>query len=63
MILCKAKNKAIAEYALRAINQSIEVSTYQLRDTLPKQLQGSLPTIEQLEALDTVTIETEDEDN
>ncbi len=64
MILCKAKNKAIAEYALRAINQPIGVSTYQLRDTLPEQLQGSLPTIEQLEAeLDTVTIEKEDEDD
>ncbi len=64
MILCKTKNKTIAEYALQAINQPIGVSTYQSRDTLPKQLKGSLPTIEQLEAeLDMVTIETEDEDN
>ena len=64
MILCKAKNKTIAEYALREINQPIGVSTYQLRDTLPEQLQGSLPTIEQLQAeLDTVTVEAEDEAN
>ena len=59
MILCKAKNKVIAEYALREINQPIGVSTYQSRDTSPEQLQGSLPTIEQLEAeLDTVIIDT-----
>jgi hypothetical protein len=64
MILCKAKNKTIAEYALREINQPIGVSTYQLRDTLPEQLQGSLPTIEQLQAeLDTVTVEAKDEEN
>lgn len=63
MILCKAKNQTIVEYALREINQPIGVSTYQLRDALPEQLQGSLPSIEQLEAeLDTVTVETEDEE-
>lgn len=63
IILCKAKNKTIAEYALRAINQPIGVSTYQSRDALPEQLKASLPTIEQLEAeLDTVTIETQNED-
>ncbi|BAZ18134.1 hypothetical protein NIES4071_100170 [Calothrix sp. NIES-4071] len=64
MILCKTKNKTIAEYALQAINQPIGVSTYQSKNTLPEQLQGNFPTIEQLEAeLDMVTIETEDEDN
>jgi predicted nuclease of restriction endonuclease-like (RecB) superfamily len=56
MILCKAKNQTIVEYALREINQPIGVSTYQLHDTLPEQLQGSLPTIKQLETeLDAVT--------
>ncbi len=50
MILCKTKNQTIVEYALRDMNKPIGVSTYQLRDALPEQLQGSLPTIEQLEA-------------
>ena len=50
MILCKTKNHTIVEYALRDMNKPIGVSTYQLRDALPEQLQGSLPTIEQLEA-------------
>ncbi|MCG6138311.1 MAG: PDDEXK nuclease domain-containing protein [Nostoc sp. LLA-1] len=62
MILCKTKNQTIVEYALREMNKPIGVSTYQLRDTLPEQLQGSLPTIEQLEAeLETLSIEVEDE--
>ncbi|KAB8332487.1 DUF1016 domain-containing protein [Scytonema tolypothrichoides VB-61278] len=50
MILCKTKNQTIVEYALRDMNKPIGVSTYQLRDVLPEQLRGSLPTIEQLEA-------------
>ena len=50
IILCKTKNETIVEYALREMNKPIGVSTYQLREALPSDLQGSLPTIEQLEA-------------
>ncbi|MEH2418436.1 PDDEXK nuclease domain-containing protein [Nostoc sp.] len=50
MILCKSKNKVIAEYSLRDMHKPISVSVYQLKDTLPEPLQGNLPTIEQLEA-------------
>ncbi|MBD0313144.1 MAG: DUF1016 domain-containing protein, partial [Microcoleus sp. T3-bin5] len=36
-------------------------STYQLREALPEQLQGSLPTVEQLEAeLEAVELEIEE---
>lgn len=45
MVLCKSKNKTIAEYALRNVGTPIAVSTHKL----PKQLQDSLPTPEQLE--------------
>jgi hypothetical protein len=63
MILCKTKNQTIVEYALREMNKPIGVSTYQLRDTLPEQLQGSLPTIEQLEAeLEALSVEIEDQE-
>ena len=62
MILCKNKKQKIVEYALRDMNKPIGVSTYQLREALPQQLQGSLPTVEQLEAeLDAVEIEIEEE--
>jgi predicted nuclease of restriction endonuclease-like (RecB) superfamily len=60
IILCKSKNKVIAEYSLRDMNKPIGVSVYQLRNTLPEDLKKNLPTIEQLEAeLETVDIERE----
>ena len=45
IILCKSKNKTIAEYALRNVSTPIAVSTHQV----PEQLRDSLPTVEQLE--------------
>jgi predicted nuclease of restriction endonuclease-like (RecB) superfamily len=45
LILCKSKSRTTAEYALRNIQTPIGVSTHQL----PKMLQESLPSIEQLE--------------
>ena len=45
IILCKSKNKTIAEYALRNVNTPIAVSTHRL----PKALQEQLPSTEQLE--------------
>ena len=50
LILCKSKNKVVAEYALRDMTKPIGVSAYHLTEALPEQLQGSLPTIEELEA-------------
>ena len=62
IILCKNKNQKIVEYAVRDMNKPIGVSTYQLREALPDQLQGSLPTVEQLEAeLEAVEIEIDEE--
>ena len=60
IILCKSKNKAVAEYALRDVNKPIGVSTHQLTGGLPKPLETSLPTIEQLEMeLNTVLLVVE----
>jgi predicted nuclease of restriction endonuclease-like (RecB) superfamily len=50
MILCKSKNKIVAEYALRDLRKPMGISEYRLTESLPKQLKGSLPAIEQLEA-------------
>ncbi len=49
IILCKAKNKVIVEYALRDTRKPIGVSGYKLTETLPKKLKGSLPSIKELE--------------
>ncbi len=50
VILCRAKNRVIVEYALRDLSKPIGVSAYQLTQALPESLKGSLPTIEELEA-------------
>jgi predicted nuclease of restriction endonuclease-like (RecB) superfamily len=49
LLLCKSKNKVVAEYALRGKEQPIGVAEYQLIESLPQELQTSLPSIEQLE--------------
>jgi predicted nuclease of restriction endonuclease-like (RecB) superfamily len=52
IILCKSKDKLIADYALRNLNRAIGISTYEL-GALPPELESELPTVEQLEqALD-----------
>lgn len=50
VILCKAKNKVVVEYALRDNRKPIGVSGYKLTESLPKKLKGSLPTVEEIEA-------------
>ncbi|MCO7513661.1 PDDEXK nuclease domain-containing protein [Pseudomonas guariconensis] len=49
LLLCKGKNKVVAEYALRDKAQPIGVAEYQLIESLPEELQTSLPSIEQIE--------------
>ena len=52
LILCRDKNRLIAEYALRDIHKPIGVAGWETKlvESLPKNLRGSLPTIEELEA-------------
>ena len=52
LLLCRKKNKLVAEYALRGLDQSIAVAAWQtqLTETLPEDLRSSLPTIEEIEA-------------
>jgi hypothetical protein len=49
IILCKSRHKTVAEYALRDFQKPIGISVYELTRVLPEKLQGSLPTIEELE--------------
>jgi predicted nuclease of restriction endonuclease-like (RecB) superfamily len=50
IILCKGKNTVVAEYALRDMAKPIGISKFELASALPESFQGSLPTIEDLEA-------------
>jgi hypothetical protein len=49
LLLCKNKNKVVAEYALRNNTQPMGVAEYRLVESLPPELQTSLPSIEQIE--------------
>ena len=49
ILLCKNKDRLVAEYALSDIQKPIGVSEYQLTQSLPKNLQSKLPSIEEIE--------------
>jgi hypothetical protein len=51
LILCRDKNRVIAEYALRDLSKPIGVSGYvtKLVDSLPKALKGAVPSVAELE--------------
>jgi len=50
ILLCKNKDKLVAEYALSDIHKPIGVSEYQLTQSLPDNLKSSLPSVEEIEA-------------
>lgn len=51
LILCRNKNRVIAEYALRDLSKPIGISGYltKLVDSLPRSLAGAVPSIAELE--------------
>jgi predicted nuclease of restriction endonuclease-like (RecB) superfamily len=52
LLLCRERNRLVVEYALRDVRTPIGVAQWETRmvESLPKELKGILPTIEQLEA-------------
>ena len=50
LLLCRTKNRTVAEYALSGIDKPIGVAEYQLVRALPEPLVTSLPTVEELES-------------
>ena len=50
ILLCKNKDRVVAEYSLSDIHKPMGVTEYELTQALPKDLKSSLPTIEELEA-------------
>ena len=49
LLLCKSRNKVVAEYALRNSSLPMGVAEYELIESLPATLQTALPSIEQIE--------------
>jgi hypothetical protein len=51
LLLCRSKSKLIVEYALRGFRNPIGVADWETKlvKRLPKELRGSLPTVEEIE--------------
>jgi len=49
LLLCKSKNKVVAEYALSDTNRPMGIAEYRLLEALPANLQTGLPSIEEIE--------------
>lgn len=58
IVLCKSANQAYAEYAVRDYNKPMGVATYKTISDMPKEMQYTLPDIEDLKRL-----MSDDEDN
>ena len=50
LLLCKSKDRLVAEYALSDIHKPLGLASYELSHTLPEALRDQLPSIERLEA-------------
>lgn len=50
LLICKGKDNVLAQYAVEGSSQPIGISEYELSRLMPKELRGSLPTIEEIEA-------------
>lgn len=52
LLLCRSKDKVVVEYALRDVSKPIGVAQWETKivESLPEELRGSLPTVEEIEA-------------
>lgn len=49
LLICRTKDNILAKYAVETSTEPIGISEYELNSLMPKELQGTLPTIEELE--------------
>lgn len=49
LLLCKGKDRMVVEYALQDVNKPMGISEYRLPNEISKELQESLPSIEDIE--------------
>ena len=49
LLICRKRDKLMAEYALRDVNKPIGISEYRITEALPDELKSTLPTIEEIE--------------
>lgn len=49
ILICKSKNNTLAQYALEGSNLPIAISEYDLQKLYPANVEGTIPTIEEIE--------------
>lgn len=49
LLICKEKDKVQAQYALESSTQPISISEYELEKFYPEKVEGTMPTIEEIE--------------
>ncbi len=50
LLVCRSKDNTLARYALESTNQPIGISEYELEEFYPAKVQGTIPTIKEIEA-------------
>lgn len=50
LLICKEKDRIQAQYALESSSQPIAISEYELEKFYPEKIEGTMPTIEEIEA-------------
>ena len=49
VILCKSKDKIIAEYSIKDMTKPIGIAEYTLTNAIPDNIKDNMPTLEELE--------------
>jgi len=62
LLICKEKDRIQAQYALESSSQPIGISEYELEKFYPEKVEGTIPTIEEIEAKLSETLLKEDND-
>ena len=52
ILICKEKDNLVAQYALEASSQPLGISEYELAKLYPEKVEGTIPTIEELEQIE-----------
>ena len=64
LLICKERDRIQAQYALESSSQPIGISEYELEKFYPEKVEGTIPTIEEIEAkLNEMTFNEENDGN
>ena len=50
LLICRQKDSLLAQYALEGSNLPLGISEYELSKLYPENIEGTIPTIEEIEA-------------